>query len=101
MCLLGLYWFSVGNCNCDSGFISVPFISTNIGTAYLLPPSALRIAMTYFCAFCSFNIGLDIYKHGEPAYPLSAYGHGWLDDVKTPTKGVSYSNGGELMNTSL
>ena len=21
--------------------------------------------------------GLDIYKHGEAAYPLGAYGHGW------------------------
>lgn len=23
--------------------------------------------------------GLDIYKHGEAAYPLYAYGHGWDD----------------------
>ncbi|PIO70260.1 hypothetical protein TELCIR_07889 [Teladorsagia circumcincta] len=23
--------------------------------------------------------GLDIYKHGEAAYPLHAYGHGWHD----------------------
>ena len=25
--------------------------------------------------------GLDIPKHGEPAYPLSAYGHGWATDA--------------------
>jgi len=25
--------------------------------------------------------GLDIFKHGEPAYPLVAYGHGWDDDT--------------------
>ena len=24
--------------------------------------------------------GLDIYKHGEPAYPLVAYGHGWEEN---------------------
>ena len=30
--------------------------------------------------------GLDIAKHGEPAYPLDSYGHGWgeqPDPVKT------------------
>ena len=25
----------------------------------------------------SFSTGLDIPKHGEPAYPADAYGHGW------------------------
>uniref|UniRef100_A0A914DCJ7 Ammonium transporter AmtB-like domain-containing protein n=1 Tax=Acrobeloides nanus TaxID=290746 RepID=A0A914DCJ7_9BILA len=31
--------------------------------------------------------GLDIYKHGEAAYPLTAYGHGWdeIENVKDPT----------------
>ena len=24
--------------------------------------------------------GLDIKKHGEPAYPTAAYGHGWHKD---------------------
>ena len=24
-----------------------------------------------------FSTGLDIPKHGEPAYPADAYGHGW------------------------
>ena len=24
--------------------------------------------------------GLDLAKHGEAAYPLVAYGHGWSDD---------------------
>ena len=26
--------------------------------------------------------GLDIAKHGEAAYPLSAYGHGWEEEVE-------------------
>lgn len=25
----------------------------------------------------SYFIGLDIPKHGEPAYPAESYGHGW------------------------
>lgn len=25
--------------------------------------------------------GLDIFKHGEPAYPISAYGHGWTESL--------------------
>jgi hypothetical protein len=27
--------------------------------------------------------GLDIYKHGEAAYPLTAYGHGWDEPENT------------------
>ena len=27
--------------------------------------------------------GLDIYKHGEAAYPLTAYGHGWDESENT------------------
>ncbi|XP_072034506.1 putative ammonium transporter 1 isoform X2 [Amphiura filiformis] len=41
--------------------------------------------------------GLDIYKHGEPAYPLSAYGHGWSVDVEKSGKhvnGNAFTNGG-------
>ena len=32
--------------------------------------------------------GLDIYKHGEAAYPLTAYGHGWdetAENTLTPS----------------
>ena len=29
--------------------------------------------------------GLDIFKHGEAAYPVTAYGHGW-DAVKPVTR---------------
>lgn len=31
--------------------------------------------------------GLDIFKHGEAAYPLTAYGHGWdeVEHIKDPT----------------
>lgn len=25
--------------------------------------------------------GLDIPKHGEPAYPLESYGHGWVEKI--------------------
>jgi Amt family ammonium transporter len=28
--------------------------------------------------------GLDMAKHGEPAYPLVAYGHGWNENSRTP-----------------
>ncbi|CAB3399610.1 unnamed protein product [Caenorhabditis bovis] len=31
--------------------------------------------------------GLDIFKHGESAYPLYAYGHGWHDFEKAPSRG--------------
>lgn len=26
--------------------------------------------------------GLDIFKHGEAAYPIMAYGHGWAEDLQ-------------------
>ena len=26
-------------------------------------------------------LGLDISKHGEPAYPLDSYGDGWSDNA--------------------
>jgi hypothetical protein len=29
--------------------------------------------------------GLDIYKHGEAAYPLTAYGHGWDEAALKPS----------------
>ncbi|CAJ0939510.1 unnamed protein product, partial [Mesorhabditis belari] len=37
--------------------------------------------------------GLDIYKHGEAAYPLHAYGHGWdeFEPIRT-TKKISVLN---------
>jgi len=39
--------------------------------------------------------GLDIYKHGEPAYPLVAYGHGWGEDEesKARVRKMSRQNG--------
>ncbi|KHJ75990.1 hypothetical protein OESDEN_24391 [Oesophagostomum dentatum] len=35
--------------------------------------------------------GLDIYKHGEAAYPLHAYGHGWdeYEPIKEKSKSAS------------
>jgi len=41
--------------------------------------------------------GLDIFKHGEAAYPLTAYGHGWGDGTEfviTPLQDV----GGDAVN---
>ncbi|XP_033123907.1 putative ammonium transporter 1 [Anneissia japonica] len=36
--------------------------------------------------------GLDIAKHGEPAYPLTAYGHGWDMDENSETRvGLHFS----------
>ncbi|UMM41446.1 hypothetical protein L5515_017707 [Caenorhabditis briggsae] len=35
--------------------------------------------------------GLDIYKHGESAYPLHAYGHGWHDFESAPDTKVNHS----------
>ncbi|CAI2356900.1 unnamed protein product [Caenorhabditis sp. 36 PRJEB53466] len=35
--------------------------------------------------------GLDIYKHGESAYPLHAYGHGWHDFEKAPSTSGHHS----------
>jgi Amt family ammonium transporter len=40
--------------------------------------------------------GLDIFKHGEPAYPVVAYGHGWQDDEPKFGERV-----GELANCRL
>ena len=31
--------------------------------------------------------GLDIKKHGEPAYPTAAYGHGWDKEGDYATNG--------------
>ncbi|XP_071956816.1 putative ammonium transporter 1 [Antedon mediterranea] len=42
--------------------------------------------------------GLDIAKHGEPAYPLTAYGHGWVNIVEAETE---LENGENGMNRSL
>ncbi|VDL81520.1 unnamed protein product [Nippostrongylus brasiliensis] len=35
--------------------------------------------------------GLDIYKHGEAAYPLHAYGHGWHDFESVKDKKSTYT----------
>lgn len=35
--------------------------------------------------------GLDIYKHGESAYPLHAYGHGWHDFEAAPDSKINHS----------
>lgn len=43
--------------------------------------------------------GLDIFKHGEAAYPLTAYGHGWGDGTEfviTPLQDV----GGDAVNVT-
>jgi len=39
--------------------------------------------------------GLDIYMHGESAYPLHAYGHGWddVEAVRKMTAAKKLSNG--------
>lgn len=39
--------------------------------------------------------GLDIPKHGEPAYPLASYGDGWSESPSAPrqTLPFSHSNG--------
>ncbi|KAJ1355000.1 ammonium transporter Amt1 [Parelaphostrongylus tenuis] len=42
--------------------------------------------------------GLDIYKHGEAAYPLHAYGHGW--DEYEPIKDKSMQNYGRLIGNT-
>jgi hypothetical protein len=44
--------------------------------------------------------GLDIFKHGEAAYPLTAYGHGWGDGeefISTPLQDV----GGNAVNGEI
>ncbi|KAK0396553.1 hypothetical protein QR680_001764 [Steinernema hermaphroditum] len=42
--------------------------------------------------------GLDIYKHGEAAYPLHAYGHGWdeFEHVKDHSGGRKLSENAEV-----
>ena len=42
-----------------------------------------------------FVLGLDIPKHGEPAYPLASYGDGWSESPSAPrqTLPFSHSNG--------
>ncbi|XP_072032959.1 putative ammonium transporter 1 [Amphiura filiformis] len=37
--------------------------------------------------------GLDIPKHGEPAYPVSAYGHGWMESIVNQGTGKGQPNG--------
>ena len=41
------------------------------------------------------SLGLDLAKHGEAAYPLVAYGHGWDDDRVTQEalRNLSMANG--------
>lgn len=34
--------------------------------------------------FLLLSLGLDIPKHGEPAYPLSSYGDGWSESPSAP-----------------
>lgn len=34
--------------------------------------------------------GLDIPKHGEPAYPLSSYGHGWSESPSAPRQNFPF-----------
>jgi len=41
--------------------------------------------------------GLDIFKHGEAAYPVTAYGHGW-ESVKTPTSREELRNVPDFAN---
>ena len=36
--------------------------------------------------------GLDIKKHGEPAYPTAAYGHGWDKEGDYATNWSKWSN---------
>lgn len=51
--------------------------------------------------------GLDIFKHGEAAYPLAAYGHGWeesdhqdaLPISKEDPAGVHARNGNDIALT--
>uniref|UniRef100_A0A1I8F2R6 Ammonium_transp domain-containing protein n=1 Tax=Macrostomum lignano TaxID=282301 RepID=A0A1I8F2R6_9PLAT len=43
--------------------------------------------------------GLDIPKHGEPAYPLAAYGHGWEENTtsKSTPRGDGSGGGGQQL----
>ena len=50
----------------------------------------------YFESFFNFQ-GLDVPKHGEPAYPYSSYGDGWGEDppkVNGNGNGIGLSNHG-------
>ena len=52
--------------------------------------------------FCLYQ-GLDIAKHGEAAYPLSAYGHGWEEEVENPDNELEdvFPNGENLIGGEL
>ena len=40
--------------------------------------------------FLLLSLGLDIPKHGEPAYPLSSYGHGWSESPSAPRQNFPF-----------
>ena len=54
----------------------VPLQSTSLG---MISP---RLPPVQQCDYYQFRLsaGLDVPRHGEPAYPLASYGDGWGGD---------------------
>ena len=77
---------------------------SDIDSPVFFPPSDLRSATMRQIMFKIFEqlsktvffvLGLDIPKHGEPAYPLASYGDGWSESPSAPRQALpfSHSNG--------
>ncbi|PAV87923.1 hypothetical protein WR25_03700 [Diploscapter pachys] len=71
----------------DDGILPAIFTNGHVGHAFLI--GKLRIPAEIEVK------GLDIYMHGESAYPLHAYGHGWddVEAVRKMTAAKKLSNG--------
>lgn len=70
-----------GNISCDA--VSITFYSsfTTYVAYYFLIQFLFFIYFSLLTSLnlyhCHFPTGLDIAKHGEPAYPQASYGDGW------------------------
>ncbi|PAA75047.1 hypothetical protein BOX15_Mlig006183g4 [Macrostomum lignano] len=83
------YWNAQSGLDLAMQLVGVLSITAWSGVASLIIFGALRLLKVLRVPPELEIKGMDYPKHGEMAYPLSAYGHGWKEDNAIPEIGFS------------